>query len=252
MDLTFQGVNIWAAGLIFARVGAMVMLLPGVGEQAMPARVRLAFALLISAALAPHLLDRMPPAPEGGWAGAILIGGEVLIGLTFGAAARMLMSSLATAGTLIGLETGLAFAQTADPSQAQQAQLFSVFLGMLGVALLFATGLHRMFLMGIAGTYELFSPGEAPSTGDAAQLALEATVTSFRVGFQMAVPLIAAGLVFRLGLGVLARLIPSIQVFFVVLPLQMLGGFVILALGISAGMLVWLDSLERYAEWLGP
>ena len=54
-----------------------------------------------------------------------------------------------------------------------------------------------------------------------------------------------------MGLGVLARLIPQIQVFFVVLPLQIMGGLVVFALGLSTGMLIWLDSLKRYGDWLG-
>jgi flagellar biosynthetic protein FliR len=86
--------------------------------------------------------------------------------------------------------------------------------------------------------------------GDGAELALDAVATSFRVGFQIAMPVVAAGLIFRVGLGVLARLIPQIQVFFVALPLQIMGGLVIIALGLSTGMLIWLDSLQRYATWL--
>ena len=65
-----------------------------------------------------------------------------------------------------------------------------------------------------------------------------------------ALSLIAAGLIFRVGMGVLSRLIPQIQVFFVVLPLQIMGGLIVIALGLSTGMLIWLDSLERYATWL--
>ena len=107
-----------------------------------------------------------------------------------------------------------------------------------------------MFLLGVAGSYDVIAPGAPPPVGDAAQLALDATATSFRVGFQIAMPMIAAGLIFRLGLGVLSRLIPQIQVFFVALPLQVMGGFVVLALGLSTGMLIWLDSLSRYATWL--
>lgn len=251
MELTFQGVNIWAAALIFARIGAMVMLLPGIGESYVPARVRLGFALLVAAAMAPSLLGRMPEPPGSAWSMALMMGGETLIGLMFGAAARFLLSSLSTAGQIVGLETGLAFAQTADPTQTQPGQIFGVFLSMLGLAMVFATGLDRMFISGIAGTYEIFAPGQMPETGDAAKLAIGAVSTSFRVGFQIAMPLIAAGMVFRLGLGVLSRLIPTIQVFFVIVPLQILGGFVVFALGLSAGMLVWLDSLGRYADWLG-
>jgi flagellar biosynthetic protein FliR len=52
------------------------------------------------------------------------------------------------------------------------------------------------------------------------------------------------------GLGALARLIPTIQVFFVALPLQIMGGFAVIALGLSSGMLIWLDSLQQFATWL--
>jgi len=250
MELTLYGVNIWAAALLFARLSAMIMLLPGVGEAAVPARVRLAFALMLAALLAPGLADRMPEIPQSVWGMAGLMIGESLIGVVFGGAARILVSGLATAGQIIGLETGLAFAQTTDPTQGQAGQIFAVFLGVMGMALIFATGLDRMFVAGIAGTYEVLAPGAPPPIDDAAELAVDAVAASFRVGFQIAMPIIAAGLIFRAGLGVLSRLIPQIQVFFVALPLQLIGGFAIVALGLSAGMLVWLDSLERYADWL--
>lgn len=250
MNLTLYGVEIWAAALLFARVGAMVMLLPGLGEPAVPGRIRLAFALMMAATLAPSMADRVPePAVTAfGMAGQIIT--EIIIGVLLAGAARLLISSLATAGQIVGLETGLSFAQTADPTMSQSGQVFAVFLSIMGVALIFATGLDHMFISGIVGSYDLIALGAAPPTGDAAQLALDATSRSFLVGFQIATPLIAAGMIFRLGLGVLSRLIPQIQVFFVILPLQLLGGFAVLALGLSTGMLVWLDSLEQYATWL--
>jgi flagellar biosynthetic protein FliR len=250
MTLTLYGVEIWGAALLFARIGAMIMLLPGFGEPAIPARIRLGFALVLAIALAPALADRLPEPATSAWGMALQVSSETLIGVLLGGAARLLMSALATAGQAIGLEIGIAFAQTADPTQTQSGQLVAVFLGVMGLALIFATGLDHMFLQGIAGSYEVLAPGAAPPVGDAAQLALEATATSFRVGFQIAMPVIAAGLIFRVGLGVLARLIPQIQVFFVALPLQIMGGLVVFALGLSTGMLIWLDSLERYATWL--
>lgn len=251
MTLTLYGVEIWAAALLFARVGGMVMLLPGFGEPAIPARVRLGFALLLAIALAPALADRMPPPAAGAWGMAAQVTTELLIGVMLGGAARILVSALATAGQAIGLEIGIAFAQTADPTMTQSGQLIAVFLSVMGVALVFATGLDHMFLQGVAASYDLIAPGAPAPVSDASQLALEATSSSFRVGFQIAAPLIAAGLIFRIGLGVLSRLIPQIQVFFVALPLQILGGLVVFALGLSSGMLIWLDSLERYAAWLG-
>jgi len=250
MDLTLYGVEIWATALLFARCGAMIMLLPGFGETAVPARIRLAFALALAICVAPALAGRVPPPSETAWGMAFQIGSEVLIGILLGGAARMLVSATATAGQIMGLEIGIAFAQTADPTASQSGQLLAVFLSIMGIALIFATGLDHMFLMGVVGSYEVIAPGAPPPVGDAAQLALDATATSFRVGFQIAMPVIAAGLIFRVGMGVLSRLIPQIQVFFVVLPLQIMGGLIVIALGLSTGMLIWLDSLERYATWL--
>jgi flagellar biosynthetic protein FliR len=250
VNLTLYGVDVWAAALVFARVGAMVMLLPGFGEPAIPARVRLGFALLLAFALSPTLAGYIPAPTQSAWGMAGQVMSETLIGVMLGGAARLLVSSLATAGQIIGLEMGLSFAQTADPTMTGSGQLVAVFLGLMGIALIFATGLHHMFLLGIAGSYDVIAPGAPPPVGDAAQLALETTSKSFLVGFQIATPLIVAGLIFRLGLGVLSRLIPQIQMFFVALPLQMLGGFIILALGLSTGMLVWLESLKDYANWL--
>ena len=247
MDLTLYGVSLWAGALLFVRIGTLVMLLPGLGEASIPARARLGLAILLTGLLAPSLASAVPPAPDDPFAMSGIVISEAFIGLMFGACARLLMTGLATAGQIMGLETGLAFAQTADPSMSQTGQLFAVFLGVFGSALIFATDLHHAFIRGVAGTYGLFAPGAATSTGDAAQLAINVVSTSFRVGLQIAAPLIVGGLIFRVGLGVLARLIPTIQVFFVILPLQILGGFFLIALGLSAGMIVWLNSLEQYA-----
>jgi flagellar biosynthetic protein FliR len=250
MELSLYGVDLWGAALVFARVGAMIMLLPGFGEPAVPGRVRLAFALALAIALAPALQGRLPEPANTALGMGLQVASETMIGILLGGAARLLISALATAGQAIGLEMGIAFAQTADPTQTQSGQLMAVFLGVLGMALIFATGLDHMFLRGVAGSYQTISIGAPPAVGDAAELALDATSSAFRVGFQIAMPLIAAGLIFRVGMGALSRLIPQIQVFFVALPLQIMGGLVVVALGLSAGMLIWLDSLERYATWL--
>ena len=249
-DVSLYGVSLWATALMFSRVGAMLMLLPGFGEPSIPARIRLSFALILAVALAPGLAARMPEAPASAWAASGLILSESLIGIMLGGAARLLVAALGTAGQIMGLEIGIAFAQTADPTQTQSGQIMAVFLSLMGVAMIFATGLDHMFLAGIVGSYDLVAPGAKPPLGDAAHLALDATSTAFRIGFQIAMLVMAAGLVFRVGLGVLSRLIPQIQVFFVVMPLQLLGGFAVIALGLSAGMLIWLDSLHRYAGWM--
>lgn len=244
------GVELWATALVFARVGTMMMLFPAFGEQAIPAQIRLTFALLVTVVLAPTLQPVMPDAPNGvgGLAGALIV--EIMIGIALGAIARILVAALATAGQIIGMETGLSFAQTADPTMTATGQVAAVFLGLLGTALVFATDLHHGFIKALAESYVLFRPVEAPALGDVSELAVRAVSDSFRIGLQITAPLVFAGLVFRIGLGILSRLIPQIQVFFVAMSVNVLGGFMIMALVLSTGMLVWLDRLDQFATTL--
>jgi flagellar biosynthesis protein FliR len=240
--MTLWGFELWATALGFARIGALVMLLPGFGDQSVSPRVRLALALLLTVLLAP---EGVGPAPDAWTAFGALIG-EVLVGLALGAGVRMLVSALATAGTILGLETGLSFAMAADPAQGGSGAAIGAFLGVMGTALIFATDLHHQMLIGIRDSYAVFAPGGKLDAGAFSDYGLTAFSTAFRVAVQIAAPVIVAGLVFRVGLGVLARLAPTIQVFFVSLPLNVLGGFLVMALGLSAGMLVWLDALQDY------
>lgn len=249
--MSFWGLDVFAVSLLFARVGAMVMLLPGFGEANVPARFRLAFALALALLLAPLLAPSLPKAPEQLGASMSLLTGEMIVGLMFGALARILVGALSTAGQIVGLETGLSFAQMTDPTQGQAGQVISIFLNLLGITMIFATGLHREFIGAIVGSYQVLQVGVWPSAGDALQAALRAFGDSFRIGVQIAAPLMLAGIVFRLGLGVLNRLIPQIQVFFVAMPANVLGGFIIFALALSTGMLLWLDRLQVFARTLG-
>ncbi len=247
MELTLYGLNVWAAALVFARLGAMMSVLPGFAEPSVPARLRLGIALALTVVMAPGLAPGLPVAPGDPWLAGQMVMTEVIIGLTIGSLARLLFTALATAGQVFGAETGLAFAQTADPTMNQTGQIFSVFLSLLGVTLLFVTNLHHVFLEGLGRSYETFVPGQPLLIGDAADMAVAMVSESFRIGVQIGAPIILAGLIFRVGLGVLARLAPTIQVFFVTMPLSVLGGFIIMALGLSSGMILWLDALQAHA-----
>src|SRR3954454_2811479 len=102
--------------LVFARVGAMVMLLPGIGEAGVPPRVRLALALAISFAMVPVVAHTYGnQAPQNVFALAILIVKEITVGVLIGGMSRIIMGALSTAGYLVATQTGLGYAQTVDP-----------------------------------------------------------------------------------------------------------------------------------------
>ena len=243
--------SVFASALVFARMGAILMLLPGIGESFVPPRIRLAFALAFSFAVGPLVADQLPGAPASLADAAALVLLEALIGLMIGAASRLLLMAGAVAGQVIGFQTGLAMAQSFDPTQGQSGALPAQFLNLLFLVLIFATNIHHMLLTAAADSYALMPAGVAPMWGDAAAWALGLFADAFLIAIQIAAPLLAYGLIFYLGLGVLSRLMPQAQIFFIAMPLNILIGFAILALSLGAMSLVFLERIERFAATLG-
>jgi flagellar biosynthetic protein FliR len=238
---------VYAGALIFARLGAILMLMPGIGEPGVPPRARLAFALMFSLALAPFIAPELPAEPVQPLAMAAMLMSEALIGLMIGAVMRMFMSVASVAGQIVGQQTGLAMAQAFDPSQGQSGALMSTFLNLLFIVLIFVTNLHHLLLLAARGSYYVMPVGSLPPLADAAEWALTVFSDSFRIGVQISAPLIVFGLVFYFGLGVLSRLMPQAQIFFIAMPVNILAGFFIFAISVGAMAMVWLQRLESFA-----
>jgi flagellar biosynthetic protein FliR len=177
---------------------------------------------------------------------------EVLIGAVLGLTARLALSALIVAGTAIAFQLGLGFSMAVDPTQDQQSVLVSNFLAILGVALIFATDMHHLAIGALDESYAIFKPGTALPSGDVAQLMISTVSGAFRVGIQLAAPFLVFGILFNVGLGVLARLMPQLQVFFLGLPASIMIGFAILLVLVGALMTTFLAYLGEVLSQLAP
>lgn len=248
MEAYATAAQVYSVGLIFARVGAFAMLIPGIGEQSVPPRIRLSLAFLLALVIAPVAVpaNLAVPATVGAMGAAILK--EVLIGLLLGAILRMFLSSLATAGEVVSIQTTLSFAQTANPMQATPSTTLGTFLGLMGIVLIMATDLHHMFLSGLVRSYALFPFSRPLQVGDAATLAIQTVGGSFALGIQLAAPVLVFSLIFNIATGLVGRVMPQFQIFFVSAPLGILLGLSLFALSLGAIGVVWV---ERYRDLLG-
>ena len=122
--------------LVFARLGSAIMLLPGFGEAFVSPRIRLLIALAITFAVMPIVGDSLPKLPDEILGLVMILLGEILVGLFIGALARILLSALQTAGSLIVNFTSLAAAQVLDPTSATPNTIPGNFLSMLAVLLI--------------------------------------------------------------------------------------------------------------------
>src|SRR3954454_2400332 len=238
--------------LMFARIGTMLMLLPGLGEMSVPVRVRLTIALVLTLVLFPlhragYTIDLRSPGPV-----IVALGQELLIGVVLGLTARLTISALQVAGSVIAQQLGLGFVTAVDPTQGQQGLIIGNFLTILGVTLLFATDSHYLVIAALNESYRIFSPGELLPSGDVAALATRAFASAFKIGMQLSAPFLVFGLVFNIGLGVLARLMPQMQVYFVGVPLSILVGFLIFAFVLTGMMGTYLNYFTGVMHDLTP
>jgi flagellar biosynthetic protein FliR len=240
----------WVGALLFARLGSVMMLAPGWGENATPATLRLAAALMVTACLAPALAGHAPAQPASIAGGMPLVASEVVIGLIIGGGARLLMSALQVAGATAGIASGLGFAMQIDPIASQSATILSGFFSLMGVVLVMALGLHRIMVQAAADSYVVFPPGAMPPVGDMSTFAIDAVSAAFRLGIQIAAPVLVFSLIFNVALGLVARLIPQLQVFMVAMPASVLLGLAITAMGLGGGLLAWLEAMKNEAQFL--
>lgn len=231
--------------LLFARLGTLLMLLPALGEQTIPARMRLTFALVFSIVLYPLIVPMLGPVPVTIAGLAAAYGHEFAVGFIIGGLIRLLLAGAQVAGAVIAYQMGLSMAQTADPTQGGvQGAIVGNFLAFTGVALIFATDMHHMLLAGVYESYAYFPPDAPLMLGDAADMAVRFVSGAFVVGVQMAAPLLVFGLVFYLGLGILGRLMPQIQVFFMAMPANIVVGLILFAALLTLIMGWYMSYLE--------
>jgi flagellar biosynthesis protein FliR len=252
IDISFLPALAAAYLLIFARIGAMLMLLPGLGELSIPPRMRLSVALALAILIMPlhrsaYRVDLTMLAPI-----LTMLAEELLIGALLGLTARLTIGALQVTGSIVAQQLGRGFVTAVDPTQGEQGVIVGNFLTLTGVTLVFATDLHYLVISALDDSYVLFAPGAVPLTGDMAAHITSIVGGAFRIGVQLSAPFLVFGLLFNLGLGILSRLMPQMQVFFVGMPLSILGGLTLMILVVGAMMVTFLGHVEGVMHALSP
>ncbi|MFV0623215.1 flagellar biosynthetic protein FliR [Sphingomonas sp. ac-8] len=235
--------------ILFARIGAVLMLLPVFSEDAVPGRIRLLIALGMTAALWGLLgVHTMPLATDGDALPGILVT-ELLIGLGLGLLVKMMFQAIAIAGSIVSLQIGLSSAVIFDQSQGGQATIVSKFVSVAAAVVCMALAVHHLWIAAIVRSYVIFPVGALPPAGDFASLALHTATRAMALGISLAAPLLVYGIVFNVALGLAARLAPAVQVFFVAQPLNLLLGLALFATvlgtmltGFATAMASWMQS----------
>nr|WP_281377797.1 flagellar biosynthetic protein FliR [Sphingobium subterraneum] len=226
--------------LLFARVGAMLMLLPAFSDDAVPGRIRLFIALGVAAGLVPLLGPRIEtallPIMGSDMSLARMLLTEMLLGVALGLIVRLMFQAIIIAGSLISLQVGLTSALVNDPSAGGQVPLLARFVSIAALLICMASGVHHLWIAALVESYGVFPVGTLAPVADFAQLALSAARGAMALGLSLAAPLIVYGIIFNSALGLAARLAPALQIFFIAQPLNLLLGLALTAVTLAAGL----------------
>ncbi len=225
--------------LVMARVGGAMALLPGLGEAEPPAMLRVGLALGVTALLLPAIGPTIPPVPEASAQAALMIAAEIVTGLWLGWLARLLVLALPVAGQFVAYMLGIANVLQPDPILGGQATPIARLLAIAAPLVVLATGLYALPLAALAGSYRLIPAGTVLPAADSAETAVRAASTAFALAVRLASPFLLVSIVWHTATGLLARLVPRLQVYFVVMPGQILGGIALLAVLAGALLSAW-------------
>ena len=237
--------NVFALTLVVSRISGAIAFLPGFGDAYVPVRVRAILAFAITVVVTPVVADRLPAEPRDFAALSVLVLSESFIGAFIGLVARVLLASLETAGAIIAMQSSLASAITFDPGSQRNETLPASLLGALALVLIFALNIHHMLLIGLVDSYQAFPAGEAPPLDDMSQAMIRLAARGFVISLEIAAPYVILGTLFYLALGLVGRIMPQLQIFYIGLPLQILGGLTMLMVTISAAVLWFLGTFQE-------
>ena len=226
----------WAMSLFLValRLGTLLLLSPVFSGLGSLVTVR----VLLTIGLSAVLVSGLGPHPGAGMAlapGALLLAamGEVWIGATLAFGVFAAFGAFSVAGKILDIQSGFAIGSVYDPVTRAGAPLFSTLLNLVGVAVFFGLDAHHALLRGLAFSLAQVAPGAA-----LVQLSAEPVIRQFglmfSLGVALIVPVMLCLLLVEVGLAIISRVLPQMNVFFVMIPVKIFAALALLALTVGS------------------
>jgi flagellar biosynthetic protein FliR len=229
--------------LVFTRITAALMMMPGFGEPGVPARMRIMAGLAISAAVT-GAIPGLPASVPGAMDILTGVAGEAFSGILLGTIGRTIVSAVLIGGQAIGQNIGLGNIFAAGMAIDQAATVGAALYAGL-IAIMFASGGHHVILRTLVESYHVLPAATLPNLGASGRAVLEAGARAFRLGGQLAFPFMLLAFVFNIGLAVANRALPAMPVFMIASPALVVTGLYLLAATVPGllenGMSGWYD-----------
>jgi flagellar biosynthetic protein FliR len=224
--------NVLATFIVFCRIGACLMLVPGYSSTNIPPQIRLFIALVTTFALTPILVSILKPLVDDAppLTLALLIGTELLVGSVIGLGGRVFFLALQTMITVMASAIGLSNIPGTPVGETDPTPAAVPLIMASVTTLFFLTDQHWQVLRGLMNSYDVWQPGEKLS-GEIALNQLTSRLTdAFVLTLRITSPFIVYSVIVNFSVGLLNKLTPAIPVYFISVPFVLLGGLLLLYL----------------------
>lgn len=223
--------------LVFLRVGAAMTFLPAFGEQMIPMRIRLAAAIAFTAIIAPVVSESAPTSLEMRY-----IFTEIGMGIALGFSLRLHIMALQVAASIAAQVTSLA--QLLGGAAVEPQPALGLVLLLAALALAASLGLHVQYAGMFIKSYDFVGFGAGFPASVFSSWAKDAVTTMFSFSLLLAMPFVAASLLYNLALGVINRAMPQLMVAFVGAPAITYGALFLFALCAPILLSAWIQAFS--------
>ncbi|RMH51159.1 MAG: flagellar biosynthetic protein FliR [Zetaproteobacteria bacterium] len=225
--------QILAGILMLLRIGTIMVFIPVLGHQAVPAQIKVGFIVTVMVVVFPVVLPQIPPVPADPLLYALLGVQELLLAGMLSLFARLIFTSVQFAGQIMSYQVGMAVANVFDPSTQAQGAITGQFASVLAILLWLATDTHLLFLKAMIDSFVLIPPGQ-PWHFAGWEMLSGAVATMFALAVKLVAPVMILVFFVYVALGLISRAVPQIQVFFISFPITIGLGFFVFAVALPA------------------
>ncbi len=229
---------------VFFRVGALVLFVPIFGSRQVPSSMKIGFILFLSIVIFPLVEGRPLPEPRGIFDLAIFLISDVTIGLGIAFITRLIFTAVQIAGTVVDFQMGFGVVNVIDPQTDTQVSVTAQFHNIIAVLIFLAVDAHHFIIQAIVESFLIINPAEISFADITPGYMLHLFSGTFTTAVKIAAPIMAILFFLSVGLGLVARTVPQMNVFIVGFPLQI--GVGLLMVGLSLSFFTVLVQQQMY------
>jgi len=236
--------------MIFIRIGAMLSFVPFYNSSSIPVLIRFGFALILTYLIFFNVAPYPFQENESLILLLVFVFKEVFVGIIMGFTLNIVFQGISFAGLLVGRDMGLAMSSMFDPISGDSNSIVATLLSMAAVIVFILIDGHHFVVQSLSYSFEVIPIGNFEVTESALDLIIKYTGSIFILAVKIASPVIVAFFLIHLASGIIARVSPSFQVFFVLIPLKIGLGLFLLVLVMPLYIYLFRDLIYEYENKL--